>query len=133
MPAFSPITLVDSSTDPSTNHVFEPTNAMNGNALFTNRAPARVADWEKLSVRVSAPTVSAGKGTSESVLTVPVPVEEQESCCVDKNAPTVNAFTVKTSMSIMSTAAQRDTMVALIRSYVNSTQFAAAVKGESFY
>lgn len=134
MPVFTNKTLVDNSVTPSVDHVFGPQSNQNSTAMFADRSPERVADWPKLSIRTGSPTKAAGKGTQNVVLTVPIPVEDQSGCCVDKNTPTVIAMEAKASVTTTSTADQRKTAVALFRSYVNSQDFEdLVVKLENYW
>lgn len=134
MPVFSNKTLVDNSVDPSVSHTFGPASNSNSMAMFADRSPELVAEWPKLSVRTTAATKQAGKASQHVTLTIPVPVESETGCCVDKNAPTVIAMEAKASVVNQSSAAQRKTAVALFRSYVNSQDFEdLVVNGESYW
>lgn len=133
MPAIAPIILVDTSKDPDVNHTFNPTANANGKVLFTDRSPGRAADWLKLSSSTAVASGLTGKMKTVSSLTVPVPVEDQAGCCVDKDGPTVIAFNTDVAVPTGATQAQVDTALSLFRSWVNSTNFADTVAGNAFY
>lgn len=134
MPVFTNKTLVDNSVTPSVDHTFGPSSNQNSTAMFADRSPERAADWPKLSIRTASPTKAAGKGGQHVTLTIPIPVEDQAGCCVDKNAPTVVAMEAKASVAVSASAAQRKTAVALFRSYVNSQDFEdLVVKLENYW
>lgn len=64
-------------------------------------------------------------------LTCPHPVVDQEGCCVDLDTPPASTANISTMASKFATGAQLDDFVAELRSYVNSSAFAALVKGGS--
>lgn len=96
-------------------------------------AAARFAESQTL-VETTRPTSSKNDGHKlTATLALPHPVEDQEGCCVSKDTPPSSYFTINTLASKFATAAQRDQLVAEIRSYVNLPAFAALVKGGSNY
>jgi len=80
------------------------------------------------------PTASTNDGHKLTVtLALPHPVVDQDGCCVNKDTPPSSYFTINTMASKFATDAQRETLVSLLKSYVNSPAFAALVKGGSNY
>lgn len=97
-------------------------------------APAARFSESSTLTETTRPAASNNEGHRlTATLALPHPVEDQEGCCVSKDTPPASYFTVNTLASKFATAAQRDELVALLRSYVNSTAFAALVKGGSNY
>lgn len=80
------------------------------------------------------PTSTKNDGHKVTVaLALPHALGDQDGCCVNKDAPPVSYFNLNTLASKFATPEQRDELVALIRSYVNTTAFASLVKGGSNY
>lgn len=130
MPQLAPRVLKDAEDADQTYAV----STFNGvKTVFVNLAEARFANQSTLS-ETTRPTASNNDGHKLSVsLALPHPVEDQEGCCVNKDAPPASYFAINTMLSKFATSAQGDDLVALIRSYVNSTAFAALVKGGNNY
>lgn len=129
MPQVAPIVL----NDGVANKTFTPTSLSNGVALFTNREAARAADWPKLSASSVPPSRARGKGVVKSAFTVPVPVSDQDGCCVDKDAPTVIAFNLDVGTPAHATAEQITKALEQFRSFIASATFEDLVEGSGWY
>lgn len=129
MPQVAPITL----NDGTANKIYQPTSLSNGVALFANRDPQRAAEWPKLSASAAPPSRAKGKGSVKSAFTVPVPVSDQDGCCVDKDTPTVIAFNVDVGVPSHATAVQITAALEQFRSWINSETFEDLVEGSGWY
>lgn len=129
MPAIQPISLaIGEATE-----VYNPSMNTGAKTTFVNSSEVRFADNKMLSATIR-PAGLGNTGHRADWLGVrPLPVADVDGCCVDKDQPPSNTFTIGTLLRKESSSAQADELIAAIRSFVNSTEFAATVKGQSFY
>lgn len=127
MPALAPRVLRNAEAADVTYAV----STFNGSkALFVDQTTeSRFANQSTLSEQ-TRPTAAANDGHKLTVsLALPHPVEDQDGCCVNKDAPPSSYVAINTLASKFATGAQIDDLIALTRSYVNSAAFAELVKG----
>lgn len=128
MPALAPRVINNGTSD-----VTYDVSTFNANKAIFVAPAARFSESSTLT-ETTRPTASTNEGHKVTAsLALPHPVEDQEGCCVTKDAPPSSYFTINTMASKFATPAQRDQLVALMKSYVNSAAFAALVKGGSNY
>lgn len=118
--------------DPAVDHTYRANGVVGREAFWVDDTTnPRVSEWSNIRV-VQRPAASNNDGhkvTTSFVL--PHPLADQSGCCVNKDAPPYSRFTIETLRSRFATNAQASDLVAFLRAYVNSPQFAAAVKGEA--
>lgn len=131
MPQMAPIVLKDGQAADVT---FNPSGFDGATATFINNAPARVSEWERLSIQVR-PNASNNEGHKVTVTGIlPIPAPTGTGCCVDPNgALPYGMFQVTTLRQKTMSAAEVDDMIAYLRSYVATTAFADLVKGSGYY
>lgn len=96
---------------------------------FVNVAAGRFSEQSVLT-ETTRPSAAKNDGHKLSAsLALPHPVVDQDGCCVNKDATPSSFFSINTLASKFATDAQKDDLVALIRSYVQTSEFAALVKG----
>lgn len=129
MPALAPRVLKDAA---NVDQQYDVSTFDGRKAVFVH-AGARFSESSTL-VETTRPSASNNDGHKlTATLTLPHPLEDQAGCCVNKDTPPASYFTINTLASKFATSAQRDDLVALIRSYVNTAAFAELVKGASNY
>lgn len=129
MPQLAPIVLNDGTTP----HTFNPSGFNGERAVFVETAVDRLANQPRINTRVR-PAASANTGhLVETVLSFPVPVLDQDGCCVDKDTPAISSFNVRSLRAKTMTAAQMESALAQFRAYVASPVFADLVLGQSYY
>ena len=113
----------------SVDHSYVPTTKVGNRAVFTDRAEASFQNQSTLTEE-TRPVTKANEGHKlRATLALPHPVQDQEGCCVDKDAPAVSYINIDTLASKRASGAQLDDLIALTRSYVASAAFADLVKG----
>lgn len=125
------LVLADGAT-PAVNHTYRADGVVGREAFWVDdTTKTRVSEWSTIKVtqRPAASNNDGHKVVTSFIL--PHPLADQQGCCVNKDAPPYSRFTIETLRSRFATNAQADDLVAFIRSYVASPQFAAAVKGQA--
>lgn len=131
MPQVQTITLT-LSDDPLVEETYNPASAVADSATFIN-LKTRFSENQILKGRVR-PAATGNTGHRATWLGVrPIPAEAQDGCCVDKDNIPANTFTIETLVRKESSSAQADELIAMIRAFVNSAEFAGTVKGGGFY
>lgn len=129
MPQLAPIVLNDGTND----NTFNPSGFNGERAVFVESAVDRLANQPRINTRVRPAAATNTGHLVETVLSFPVPVLDQDGCCVDKDAPAISSFNVRTLRAKTATQAQMTSALAEFRSYVASTAFADLVMGQSYY
>jgi len=129
MPAITPIVL----TVATETETYNPASHAGNKTSFVAASEVRFADNKTLAATIR-PAGPGNTGHRADWLGVrPLPVVDVAGCCVDKDNPPSNTFTIGTLLRKESSPAQANELVEAIRAFVNSSEFADTVKGKSFY
>lgn len=120
------------SDDPLVTETYNPSQSNPDSATFVLLGD-RFSENKSIKARVR-PAAVGNTGHRVSWLGVrPIPAGDQAGCCVDKDNIPANTFTIETLVRKESSSAQADDLIAMIRAFVNSVEFADTVKGGGFY